>query len=161
MGLQWIPHCHALVRMPGESEGADDEVMEAERLGIPVFHSMRELEEWLEAIVITDTKRPSTPAKSLNDYKGQVRELTDAKGFSSDKDRVWEMLALIHTEISEATDAYKKGMHLDKIGEELADTIIRIFHLCSALDIDIEQAYRIKMAINWERPHKYNTVRGG
>jgi hypothetical protein len=48
-------------------------------------------------------------AVGLNQKMQQVRALADAKGFSSDSARIWEMLALIHTEISEATDAYKKG----------------------------------------------------
>ena len=45
----------------------------------------------------------------LNRYMMEVREMADAKGFSAKDDRIWEMLALIHTEVSEATDAYKKG----------------------------------------------------
>ncbi len=32
-----IAHCHALVRLPGDSKGADHEVELAERLGLPVF----------------------------------------------------------------------------------------------------------------------------
>lgn len=97
----------------------------------------------------------------LNEKMRQVRSLADAKGFSSDPTRIWEMLALIHTEVSEATDAYKKGESIDHIGEELADAVIRILHLMSALGIDAERAFNDKMARNWERPYKYNTVRGG
>ncbi len=99
--------------------------------------------------------------QGLNVKMRQVRELADAKGFSSEPARIWEMLALIHTEVSEATDAYKKGAPMDQIGEELTDAIIRILHLMSALDQDAEALFEHKMQINWERPHKYNTVRGG
>jgi NTP pyrophosphatase (non-canonical NTP hydrolase) len=97
----------------------------------------------------------------LNDYVRQVRELADEKGFGSSPERIWEMLALIHTEVSEATDAYKKGQSMESVGEELIDAIIRIFHLLSALDQDAESLFRQKMAKNWNRPYKYNTVRGG
>jgi len=97
----------------------------------------------------------------LNDYVQDVRTLCDTKGFSSAPERIWEMLALIHTEVSEATDCYKKGCPMEEVGEELIDTLIRIFHLLSALDLDAEAIYERKMAKNWERPHKYNTVRGG
>ena len=100
-------------------------------------------------------------AIDLNDYARQVRELADEKGFGSGPDRIWEMLALIHTEVSEATDAYKKGESLEDVGEELIDALIRIFHLLSALDLDAEMLYQKKMAKNWARPYKYNTVRGG
>ncbi len=97
----------------------------------------------------------------LNQKMLAVRALADGKGFSSNPDRIWEMLALIHTEVSEATDAYKKGEPMEHVGEELADAIIRILHLMSALDLDAEKLFEEKMKRNWERPYKYNTVRGG
>jgi len=102
-----------------------------------------------------------TSTSDLNDYVRQVRDLADEKGFGSGPERIWEMLALIHTEVSEATDAYKKGEPMESVGEELIDTLIRIFHLLSALDQDAEALYQQKMAKNWNRPYKYNTVRGG
>ncbi len=97
----------------------------------------------------------------LNQKMAEVRELTDAKGFSSSEDRIWEMLALIHSEISEATDKYKKGETYEAVGEELIDAIIRILHLCSVLGVDPEELYQHKMALNWKRPYRYNTARGG
>jgi NTP pyrophosphatase (non-canonical NTP hydrolase) len=99
--------------------------------------------------------------EGLNLKMQQVRALADGKGFSSSPDRIWEMLALIHTEVSEATDAYKKGAPMDQVGEELTDAIIRILHLMSALDQDAEKLFEHKMQVNWDRPYKFNTVRGG
>jgi NTP pyrophosphatase (non-canonical NTP hydrolase) len=99
--------------------------------------------------------------EGLNIKMRQVREMADAKGFSAEPARIWEMLALIHSEVSEATDAYKKGQPMDKVGEELTDAIIRILHLLSALGLDAEELFARKMEINWSRPHKYGTVRGG
>ncbi len=100
-------------------------------------------------------------ANGLNEEMKQVRALADAKGFSSEPERIWEMLALIHTEVSEATDAYKKGEPMEHVGEELIDAVIRILHLLSALDLDAERLFQDKMKRNWERPYKYNTARGG
>jgi len=97
----------------------------------------------------------------LNQKMLEVRAMADAKGFSADHARVWEMLSLIHTEVSEATDAYKKGESFDHVGEELIDAIIRILHLLSALDLDAEALFQAKMKRNWERPYKFNTARGG
>ncbi len=97
----------------------------------------------------------------LNPKVAEVRALCDAKGFSSAPDRIWEMLALIHTEVSEATDAYKKGEPIEHVGEELIDAVIRIFHLLSALGLDADALFADKMARNWDRPYKYNTQRGG
>jgi NTP pyrophosphatase (non-canonical NTP hydrolase) len=99
--------------------------------------------------------------EGLNMKMRQVRELADAKGFSSRPERIWEMLALIHSEVSEASDAYKKGEPMEKVGEELTDATIRILHLLSALDLDAEELFEHKMQANWSRPHHYNTVRGG
>ena len=39
----WVKSCNALLRLPGESKGADDEVMLAFKLGIPVYHSIEDL----------------------------------------------------------------------------------------------------------------------
>ncbi len=35
--LEQIPHCDAMIRIPGESTGADAETAEARKLNIPVF----------------------------------------------------------------------------------------------------------------------------
>ncbi len=40
---QFLPCCDALLRLPGDSTGADGEVEFAERLGIPVFKSIEDL----------------------------------------------------------------------------------------------------------------------
>jgi NTP pyrophosphatase (non-canonical NTP hydrolase) len=98
---------------------------------------------------------------NLNDRMRQVRAMTDAKGFGADESRIWEMFALIHSEVSEGTNAYKKGEPIDHVGEELIDAVIRILHLLSVLGLDPDQLFEEKMKKNWERPFKYNTVRGG
>ncbi len=50
---EWLEHdlnlvdiCHALLRIPGESSGADKEVVHAKRRGIPVFTDVDELRKW-------------------------------------------------------------------------------------------------------------------
>ena len=45
--LRWLAMCHVLYRMAGKSKGADGEVAEAQRLGIPVFYEMSELRKWV------------------------------------------------------------------------------------------------------------------
>jgi hypothetical protein len=37
---QFLPACDALLRIPGESNGADKEVELAQTLGLPIFHSI-------------------------------------------------------------------------------------------------------------------------
>lgn len=43
---EYVTACDVLIRLPGESEGADAEVEYAKSLGIPVVNSVRELVEW-------------------------------------------------------------------------------------------------------------------
>jgi hypothetical protein len=43
---EWVRVCNCLLRLPGESKGADDEVALAMSLGIPVFYSIEELVEY-------------------------------------------------------------------------------------------------------------------
>jgi hypothetical protein len=38
--LNWLSKCDALIRLPGESGGADKEIEYAEKMGIPVFYSL-------------------------------------------------------------------------------------------------------------------------
>jgi hypothetical protein len=38
-----LEHCGAVLRLPGESKGADDDVRRADALGIPVFHRVDDL----------------------------------------------------------------------------------------------------------------------
>lgn len=45
LDLAFLPVCHAVLRNPGESPGADREVALAESLGIPVFKAIAELDE--------------------------------------------------------------------------------------------------------------------
>lgn len=42
----WLDVCDAVYRMPGESPGADREVMRALEAGIPVFTARHELIRW-------------------------------------------------------------------------------------------------------------------
>ena len=47
--LSWIECADAVIRLPGESVGADMETSHADKLGIPVFKSLEDLKKALEA----------------------------------------------------------------------------------------------------------------
>ena len=47
LDLAYLERCDAVYRFPGESSGADGEVEEAKRLGIPVFYYEVQLRERL------------------------------------------------------------------------------------------------------------------
>ncbi len=69
-------------------------------------------------------------------------------------DCILAKLDLIHSEVSEGTEAARKFGH-DNLEEELADICIRVFDLAGALEFNLEQAIINKMAINETRPHKH------
>lgn len=70
-----------------------------------------------------------------------------------------ECVALIHTELSEAVEAYRDGKmepgERGWFGEELADAVLRILDLAAALGIDLEDEIVRKMAYNWTRPRRH------
>ena len=43
MDLEWLEVCDCILRIPGESSGADNEVKYMEILGKPVYYSLEEL----------------------------------------------------------------------------------------------------------------------
>lgn len=56
--LPWVAVSDAVLRLPGESTGADREVAFAESLGIPVYHSIRDL---LDAMAVSEPAPVQTP----------------------------------------------------------------------------------------------------
>lgn len=43
VGLTWLVQCDAVLRLPGESKGADIEESKAYECGIPVYYNVRDL----------------------------------------------------------------------------------------------------------------------
>lgn len=52
---QFLPCCAAVLRLPGESSGADKEVKRAETLGIPVFMKIEDIAEHFKGKVTSDS----------------------------------------------------------------------------------------------------------
>lgn len=46
--LEWLPACHALFRIEGDSPGADLEVEDAFEMGIPIFFTLEDLAEHIK-----------------------------------------------------------------------------------------------------------------
>ena len=81
-------------------------------------------------------------------------------GVKPEEVNVAEKIALIHTEISEAFEAYRKKNIDGKDGfkEELGDAIQRILHLCAIFDIDIENEILKKIKENKDREWDWNNL---
>lgn len=74
-----------------------------------------------------------------------------------DRRNVPEMLCLVHSEISEAMEGYRKKLSDDKLPHrsmfevELADAMIRIFDLAGGHGLDLGGAVREKLEFNASR----------
>ena len=69
-----------------------------------------------------------------------------------------ELMALLHSEVSEAFEAYREGKDAH-IGEELADVAIRLFDTAEGLGYDIEWEIKRKMSINEKRSYRHGGKR--
>ena len=73
------------------------------------------------------------------------------------KRNVPEMLCLVHSELSEAMEGFRKNLMDDKLPHrqmlevELADAVIRILDMCGGLGLDLEGAIFEKLAYNAQR----------
>ena len=83
-------------------------------------------------------------------------DLTSNNGETA-KRNVPEMLCLIHSEISEAMEGYRKNLMDDKLPHrsmlevELADAVIRICDMAGGLGLDLDGAINEKLEFNKNR----------
>lgn len=116
----------------------------------------------------------------LNELAVHVHANAKDKGWWDTEREFPEIVALIHTEVSEAFEEYRNGHKLHEVyykhGQErrsvfqdeegnlgkpegvsieLADVIIRILDFVGHHKIDLDEAVRIKMAYNKTRTHRH------
>jgi len=69
------------------------------------------------------------------------------KGFHDSKREFGTVIALIHSELSEALEADRHG-DADQVAEELADAVIRILDFCGSAGINLDKEITKKMKVN-------------
>ena len=105
---------------------------------------------------------PAACSKIIDDLADEIWQNNVAQGFWQKPLEVGTRIALMHSELSEALEADRKGnppdKHLpefDSITVELADTIIRILDFAGGYDLPIGEALVKKLEFNKTRPHKH------
>lgn len=108
--------------------------------------------------------------KSLGDMADEVRQVNIEHGWRKEDRTFGDYIALLHSELSEALEAFrdyrladmtktagKDGplMKPEGVGSELADVFIRLLDTCDVLGIDLEAEYRRKLAYNKTRPYQH------
>lgn len=104
--------------------------------------------------IVEDIK---TVQKDIHKLNVQAGWWSDLKTGEPKERNMGELLCLVHSEISEAMEGYRKNLMDDKIPSrkmievELADAIIRMFDIAGKLDLDLGGAIYDKIEYNYSR----------
>ena len=100
-------------------------------------------------------------ADVINSLGAEIHAVNRVNGWWDKERNPYELIALMHSELSEAVEYLRKGnpksdhINCDGVTEEMADTIIRILDFCAGTSVDIGRAIMEKTAFNAKRGYRH------
>jgi len=92
---------------------------------------------------------------TVKKFIDESHKIAKEKGWWDWKRNDGELIALMHSELSEALEAMRNHAKKADVAEELADCCIRIFDFCGARGIDLQKAIKEKISKNRSRPYRH------
>jgi len=91
---------------------------------------------------------------SLRTLQAECHAIATSSGWWESPRELGTLLALVHSEVSEALEAARKDDR-EELAEELADVVIRVLDLAEHEGIDLADAVLAKMEKNRGRSHRH------